>query len=385
VKSLRSNKLVALLGTTAYVLVLAIAAFFANQTTAAAIPIFAQRYHLSCETCHSVLPELNTFGLTFRALGYQLPLPKHGTTVAAIRYQMDWEETPPAGNRRYTPGGALLSNADIGRVSAFIHYNFGASGGPAGLFLGYLATYDAHTSTLYRAGLFELPLAQSPGQRLDDLAPYGYYDTHVGLNDLSLSSPRWGVQVERTVGVTRIDLTADIGEFKGAVFSSKPIPTGETSSAAAPELGLFARAPVIGSLEAGGELLTGTRRVVRSGGNPFEDGYARYGLLVHDRFARFDAQAEQWWGRDTDIDGFGSSQRSSGGYARLKYYVTPHAYLGIRFDVAANPVARRDVVYYGAFQLFPQVRFLLQQVQPLGGRGQLGGAVTVGFPSPGKL
>lgn len=357
----------------------------AGSRSVQAVPIFAQRYHLSCETCHTVLPELNKFGLQFRARGYQLPIPKHGTTVAAIRYQMEWEVTPPAGNRRFTPGGVLLSNVDIGRISAFVHYNLGAGGGPAGLFLGYLATYNEHTKTLYWAGLFELPLAQSPGQRLDDLQPYGFYGTHVGLNDLSLSSPRWGVQAERTIGVTRIDLTADMGEFKGAAYGGKPTPTGETSSAAAPELGLFANVPVMGALSVGGSVLTGTRHIVQTAGTSFDDGYARYGLLVHDSFVRFDAQAEQWWGRDADVDGFGDAQTSSGGYARLKYYVTPHAYLGVRYDAAANPVVTRDVVYYGAFQLLPQMRFLLQQVQPIGGKGQFGGAITVGFPSPTNL
>ena len=108
-------------------------------------------------------------------------------------------------------------------------------------------------------------------------------------------------------------------------------------------------------------------------------------MLIHGVFRKFDAQAEQWWGTDTDIDGFGSSQTSSGGYARLKYYVSDHAYLGIRYDAAANPIVTRDVVYYGAFQLLPDVRFLLQQVQPIGGKGQLGVGITVGFPPPLKL
>jgi hypothetical protein len=357
----------------------------AMSAPAGAIPIFAQRYHLSCETCHSVLPELNDFGKSFRAHGYRLPLPKHGTTGVAIRYQMEYEATPPAGNRRYTPGGVLLSNADIGNISAFIHYNFGAGGGPAGLYLGYLATYDAHTATLYRAGLFELPLAQSPGQRLDDLAPYGYYGTHVGLNDLSLSSPRWGVQVERTVGASTLDFTADLGEFKGAAYGGRPIPTGEISSARQPELGFFIRTPIDDSLEVGGEAIEGTRRIVQTAGNAFTDTYNRDGLLVHGVFRKFDAQAEQWWGSDTDVDGFGSSQTSSGGYARLKYYVSDHAYLGIRYDASANPIVTRDVVYYGAFQLLPDVRFLLQQVQPIGGKPQLGAGITVGFPPPLKL
>ena len=59
---------------------------------ARAIPIFAQRYHLRCGQCHSVLPELNAFGNYFRSHGYRLPLPEHGTTIFAIRYQMEYDE-----------------------------------------------------------------------------------------------------------------------------------------------------------------------------------------------------------------------------------------------------------------------------------------------------
>ena len=158
-------------------------ALIATSLRAQAMPIFAQRYKLSCETCHTVLPGLNAFGRAFRAHGYRLSLPKHGTTGVALRFQYEYENHPASGSNQFTPGYVLLSNADFGAISAYVHYNLGAQGGPAGLYLGYLAAYNEHTKSLYRGGLFELPLAQSPGQRLDDLQPYGYYGAHVGLND----------------------------------------------------------------------------------------------------------------------------------------------------------------------------------------------------------
>jgi hypothetical protein len=352
---------------------------------AQAIPLFAQRYRLSCETCHSVLPELNTFGQSFRAHGYQLPLPKHGTTGIALRYQMEYEKDPAPGSRRFSPGGVLLSNADFGKISAFIHYNLGAGGGPSAVFLGYLATYNAHTQSLYRAGLFELPLAQSPGQRLDDLQQYGYYGAHVGLNDLSLASPRWGAQVERTSGAITGDITISTGEFKGAAYGGKPLATGETTSAYSPEVGLFLRTPLFTGLSAGGEWISGTRWIVPTGRGGFADGYSRAGLLLHGQRGRFDLQGEQWWGRDADADGFGTVLGSSGGYVRLKYYPTPHSYLGVRYDAAASPFITRDFVYYFAFQVTPHARLLFQQVQTVGGPGHFGAALTVGAPWPPKL
>jgi hypothetical protein len=365
--------------------VLLAAAVFAMPPRASAIPLFAQRYRLQCGACHTVLPELNSFGLSFRAHGYQLPLPRHGTTGIALRYQLEYEKDPAPGSRRFSPGGVLLSNADIGKISAFVHYNLGAGGGPSALFLGYLATYNAHTQSLYRAGLFELPLAQSPGQRLDDLAQYGYYGTHVGLNDLALSSPRWGVQAERTSGAVVGDVTISTGEYKGSAYGGKPLATGETTSARSPEIGLFVHGPLAPGVTVGAEYISGTRWIVPAGTGGFSDSYYRTGGLLHAERGKFDLQAEQWWGNDQNADGFGTVLGSSGGYARLKYYLTPHSYLGVRYDAAANPFITRDVVYYFAFHVTPHARLLFQQVQTVGGPGHFGAALTVGAPWPPNL
>lgn len=364
---------------------LCILALFAQPPHAQAIPLFAQRYRLQCGACHSVLPELNAFGLAFRAHGYRLSLPKHGTTGIALRYQLEYEKDPAPGSRRFSPGGVLLSNADIGAVTAFVHYNLGAGGGPSALFMGYLATYNAHTQSLYRLGLFELPLAQSPGQRLDDLTQYGYYGTHVGLNDLPLSSPRWGAQIERTSGSVVGDLTISTGEYKGSAYGGKPLATGETTWARSPEVGVFLRAPLVRDVTVGAQWLAGTRWIVPAGAGGFADGYRRAGLLLHAEHGRFDLQAEQWWGSDANADGFGTLVGSSGGYVRFKYYPVPHAYVGVRYDAAAAPFVTRDMVYYAAFHVTPHARLLIQDVQTIGGPAHLGAALTVGAPWPPKL
>lgn len=378
------NKIVALLiSIAACVLMLQL-----TTAPARAIPLFAQRYRLQCGACHSVLPELNAFGRSFRAHGYQLlNVPRHGTTGVALRYQLEYEDNPPSGQRRFAPGGVLLTSWDFGRVAAFVHYNLGAGGGPAGVFLGYFATYNEHTQSLYRLGLFELPLIQSPGQRLDDLAPYGYYGVHVGLNDLTLASPRWGGQYERTIGLATADVTVSLGEFKGAAYGGKPIPTGETTSANSPEVGVFLRQPILQQVAVGGEFLTGSRHVVETSGTTFNDPYNREGVFLQATHKKLELQAEQWWGTDYNADGVDTQVGSSGGYARLKYYPTPHFYLGVRYDAAATPFVSRDFVYYTAFHVTPHVRLLIQDVQNIGipGPAHFGGALTVGFPWPLNL
>lgn len=356
-----------------------------SQTRAQAIPIFAQRYHLTCETCHSVLPELNPFGTAFREHGYQLPLPVHGTTFVAVRYQDEWEQHPPLNSGNFTPGGVLLGNVEVGKITAFAHYNLGAQGGPAGLYLGYLAYYNQHTKTEYRGGLFELPLIESPGQRLDDLLQYGYYGTHVGLNDLPLSSPRWGVWGERSFGNERVDLVVDDGEFKGAAYGGAPAPTGEKTSAAHPEVALFARTSAFkDTLTGGGALIDGSRHIVLTGKSGFDDPYTRESLFLQYWPGKFQLTGEQWWGHDNNSDGFGTPAASSGGWVRTKYYLTPHFYLAVRYDSSANPFVTRDVVYYGAFMLLPFARLVVQQVHTVGSTSSLGAAITIAAPGPLK-
>jgi hypothetical protein len=361
-----------------------------DAVPAKAVPIFAQRYHLRCTSCHSVLPELNSFGVYFRQHGYKLPIEEHGTTMFAIRYQMSYTQNPAPDSPRWTPGAIVLGDAAVGDINAFMHYSLGAQGGPGGMYLLFLTNYNEHTSSSYRFGLFELPLAQSPGQRLDDLQPYGYYGAHVGLNDLPLSSPRWGFWDERFFGNLRVDFTAAVSDFKGAAYGGKPVDTGETTSPATPELGLWLDDTLFDKndteLDLGGETLNGMQSILPTGRGAFDDPYQRYGLLAHAGLGKFDLQAEQWWGYDHNADGFGTNIASSGGYARVKFYPIPHLYLGLRYDAQANPLVSRDMTYYAAGMIEP-FRLLVQDVVPIGTPGQkptLGGALTVAFPGPLK-
>jgi len=376
VRSLRNNAAVA-----------ALAALFIllTQSPAQAIPIFAQRYHLRCGQCHSVLPELNAFGNYFRSHGYRLPLPEHGTTVFALRYQLEYDKQPAPDSPRFSQGGILLGSGNIGPITAFLHYNFGAGGGPAATYLLFAAGYDQHTQTLFRGGLFELPLAQSPGQRLDDLQQYGYYGAHVGLNNLPLSSPRWGLMAERTFGNFKADAVVDWGFYAGSAYGGKPVPTGEYTWLKSPEMSLWLRDTLLqtnhSELDLGATALGGTLGVLETGRLPFADLYERYGLLAHASYGDLDFQAEQWYGDDHDVDGYLTNQHSSGGYARLKYYPIPHAYLGVRYDAYANPFINRDFVYYGAVQIAP-FRILAQEVQQPAQHPYFSAALTVAIPGP---
>jgi hypothetical protein len=365
----------------------AVAALFAIPSRTDAIPIFAQRYHFRCEVCHSVLPELNDFGNAFRDRGYRLPpsVPRHGTTVVAIRYQLEYEKDPAAGTRRWSPAGVVLANYDFGDIAAFVHYNLGAGGGPSALYLGYLADFNQNTKTIYRAGQFELPLPHSPGQRLDDLQPYGYEATKVGLNDLLLNDPRIGLEGERQVGNARVAFTASIGSFGGSAYGGKPVDTGVFTYVSHPEYGLYYTQRVLDGLNVGVQGITGVRAIQPTGKATFTDAYQRAGAFLSYDSPHVDLLAQQYWGHDNNADGFGNAIGSSGGYVRLRYWPLKwrHAFIGARYDAAANPIAQRDWVFYTGVQVTRHARIVLQQVQPQGGGpGHFGGALTIAAPWP---
>ena len=361
----------------------ALALFFvAANLRVEAMPIFAQRYAMTCGACHTVLPELNTFGNYFRNHGYRLPAPKHGTTIAAIRYQIEYDRDPQARAARYVPGGVLLSNADIGAISAFLHYNIGAQGGPSGTYLAYFTRYDAATKSQYRVGLYELPLVHSPAQRLDDLAPYGYEQAHVGLNDLTLAQPRWGIEGEREIGATRVALSVAFAEFKGAAYGGRPIDTGITTRPQHPEVGVFVRAPFGAAITLTADALAGARATAPASRSSFTDAYSRDALGIEAHAHRVSLLAQQWWGLDTNDDGFGARANSSGGFARLRYALGDHAYLGLRYDATAAPTAVRDTVIYAATHLGRHVRLLVENRRIQNGRSSMEGALTVGVPWP---
>lgn len=365
--------------------ILIVAALAASARAGGAMPIFAQRYLLRCDVCHTVIPELNAFGNAFRARGYRLPLPVHGTTLVALRYQLEYEKDPTPGAERFTPGGVLLSDAQLGAIDAFLHYNLGAQGGPSGAYLAFLATANAHTNSVWRLGLYELPLIHSPGQRLDDLQTYGYEGTHVGLNDLTLTQPRLGLESERQIGAATVAATFAYGEFKGAAYGGKPIATGVSTGPAQPELGAYFRVPVTSWLRLSLDALAGSRSIAPTARTAFDDPYRRDALGAELHAGRFGVLLQQWWGSDADADGFGTRIDSSGGFARFRYMLTPHAYLGFRYDAAAAPAATRDTVAYAAVQIFGRARLLIQTVHTYNGTTSLGGALTLGIPSPLKL
>ncbi len=344
--------------------------FALGTQRASAIPIFAQRYHFRCTQCHSVLPELDAYGNYFRSHGYRLPLPRHGTTIFAIRYQMAYAVDPAAGTRRSSPGGIVRGAADLGPMARSSTTVWAPAGDRAACILALssalrCAYENALSVRAVRTAVD--PIAGTASRR-----PAG---VRLLSDACRLEQPAAGVAALGRAGREDRRQPAHRRNRRGRRISRRAVRRQtrrhrEYTSFSGPELGLWLDQKLYqkGELEfdAGGEALGGSLHVLPTGRPAFSDLYQRYGLLAHGTWHSLDFQAEQWWGDDHDADGFLTNQHSAGGYVRSKYYPVPNAYLGIRYDASANPSVVRDWTYYAAGMIEP-VRLLLQEVQPIPG------------------
>ncbi len=99
-----------------------------NVSTASAIPAFARKYGTSCQTCHTVFPKLNAFGVAFRLNGYRMPketedmIKEKPVSLGAPAYKKLWPKAvwpgeissavPLAVNVKFAYVNASTLNAD---------------------------------------------------------------------------------------------------------------------------------------------------------------------------------------------------------------------------------------------------------------------------------
>jgi hypothetical protein len=97
--------------------------FFAKP--AHAVPIFAERYGLSCSACHTAVPDLNAFGNAFRRNGFVLPnVPRHKYFPIALRFQETYmKDLPQSGTRRFNALAVLIGSFNFGPAQSYSFFS----------------------------------------------------------------------------------------------------------------------------------------------------------------------------------------------------------------------------------------------------------------------
>ena len=161
-----------------------------------ALPVFAHRYGLTCQACHTTVPGLNTFGEAFLRNGFRLPRPARGALPVAVKVNLAYtsDRDPNGLPKAIVDEVELLTGGAIGeRVNYFVE-QYAIDGGVPGRPRDAWMQYNGNAVHV-RAGEFTLPLPVDPETERDTQAHYLVYDQTVGQNTFNFFDPRIGVDL----------------------------------------------------------------------------------------------------------------------------------------------------------------------------------------------
>jgi len=169
---------------------------------ARAIPPFARRYGVSCATCHTVWPQLNSFGNAFLADGFRMPGetdPKTdiGSMIGlAVETWMVSEEETRGSDFQLHKIELLAGGALSGKASVFVEAYVEERGAPHEAGDVFIRQDDVlklgRIPLSIRAGQFQPSLLNPDGQRIS-VTRNQVYDSKI--NGWRLRSPQRGIEL----------------------------------------------------------------------------------------------------------------------------------------------------------------------------------------------
>jgi hypothetical protein len=301
---------------------------------AAAIPVFAHRYGLSCQACHTAVPHLTEFGEQFRALGYRLPgAPQHGAFPAAVKVNLAYaSDGSGALPKAIVDEVEVLAGGSIGTRGSYFAEQYVVDGGVPGrsrdLWAAWRATPDgARIPVTVRGGQFTLNLPVDPETFRETTDHYAIWDQTAGDNSFAFFEPKMGLTA--TFGDEARGLSASLAALRGR------------EAGAAPARGIDRELYVQDAMP--NVTLTayrydGTRSI---GGADDRFWRAGYGVAVTHGRARLDAVYQH--GFDTHATASGALF-SSGGFVQLRYGLTPRLFGIARYDGTQDVAFSRALI-----------------------------------------
>lgn len=326
----------------------AVAAALFTPRPAQAIPVFAHRYDLSCQACHTVVPHLTALGEQFLGLGYRLPgVTPRGTFPVAVKVQLEYagdggEALPKA----VVDEIELLTGGSIGKRGSYFAEQYVVDGGVPGrardLWAGWRATPDgARIPVNVRAGQFTLNLPVDPETFRETTDHYAIWDQTAGDNPFTFFEPKTG-------------LSASFGDEGRGLSASLAAVRGHEPGSGLPAHGIdrelyvqHASSHVVFSAYR----YDGTRRIDDAGDRFWRAGY---GVTVAGARTRFDAAYQHGFDTHANADG---ALRSSGGFAQLRYELTPRAFAIVRYDGTQDTAFSRALIGGFGYRVARNMRF----------------------------
>ncbi len=317
---------------------------------AQAIPVFAHRYGLSCQTCHTAVPHLTEFGEQFRALGYRLPgAPQHGTFPAAVKVNLAYSGDGGGGlPKAVVDEIEVLAGGPIGKRGSYFAEQYVVDGGAPGrsrdLWAAWRATSDgARIPVTVRGGQFTLNLPVDPETFRETTDHYAIWDQTAGGNRFAYFEPKIGLTV--TAGDEARGLSASVAAVWGREF-------GATIPARGIDRELYVQ-HALPNVVLSAYRYDGKRSI-----DGVDDRFWRagYGVAVTQGRARLDAVYQH--GFDTHADA-GGALLSSGGFVQLRYDLMPRLFTVARYDATQGVALSRALIAGFGYRVARNVRFTM--------------------------
>lgn len=318
---------------------------------AQAIPVFAHRYGLSCQTCHTEVPHLTAFGERFLANGYRLPglAPKPVFPVAVkveLAYSSAAGDADDGGGRlpkAVVDEVELLTGGALGKRGSYFAEVYAVDGGEPGrardVWAAWRATPDgARIPVSLRGGQFTLPLPLDPETFRETTDHYAIWDQTAGQNPFTLFEPKIGAQI--SAGDPDRALAGSVSLLKGheagSGLRSRGVDTMLTLQRGLGDFTLSAYrydgSRTLHGVDANAQALDYADRFWRTG----------FGLTWQRGRTRIDTVYQS--GNDSAADTGGNPLRTSGGFVQVRHELGPRTFAVARWDATQDTEFTRSLI-----------------------------------------
>jgi hypothetical protein len=318
-----------------------------------AIPVFAHRYNLTCQVCHTQVPHLTRFGETFLANGYRIPGARaRGTFPVAVRVETDYAS---AGAADPDDIKGPLPKTIVNEVEFIVGGNVGSHGSywvepylidggfPGNVrdawFAERLTSDGARTPVVFRAGQFTLPLPLDPETFRETTLPYAIWSQSAGGNPFTFFDPKMGGEFE--IGNPARALGATISILKGADQQSGLHTQGVDTMATLER--------DYGDLRFTAYRYDGTRPLAGFGFNSTQyfsdigDRFWRNGFGLGWSHKRTEIDGVYQIGNDSSADVYHDALVTSGGFFQVRQALGNRAFAVARWDATNGPTFARTI------------------------------------------
>jgi hypothetical protein len=340
-----------------------------TMVRAEAIPVFAHRFNLTCQACHTEVPHLTAFGKAFAADGYRIPgiKPKPAFPIS-MRVEVDYASAGAADPddikgplpKTIVNEVEFLMGGSVGTRASYWLEPYLVDGGFPGVvrdawFAERLTPDGANFPLLVRAGQFTLPLPLDPETFRETTQPYGIWSQTAGGNPFTFFDTKQGVELE----------AGDPGRQIGATLSALK---GADTQSGLPSYGVDTMATL--ERDVGNFKITAYRY---DGSRPLEGpafNNTQFFTNVYDRFwrngfglgwahNRTEIDGVYQNGNDTAADVYGDPLLTSGGFFQVRQALGSRAFAIARWDATNGVTFSRSITGGAGYRLSRNTRLTL--------------------------